>query len=70
MFGFDQGKRVIIADPDHPWYQCTGVVQGWQQMGILRKQGCRIRLDQGEGVPYNHECFADAHQMVLTSPKR
>lgn len=58
------GVRVRIVG-DHPWTGHTGTLVEVQKpsIGILPTMG-RVRLDEAEGVPHEHECFAESKNLA------
>lgn len=55
-----QGKHVKIIAKDHPWYDYTGRITGFEFFGD--KPGCVIKLDE---VP-DHKCTVfSGHDLKL-----
>lgn len=61
----DAPIRVRIRG-DHPWAGYTGIAIAVEKpsVGILPPM-VRVRLDEGQDCPYQHECFADRSNLVI-----
>lgn len=58
-----EGMKVVIVG-DHPWTGFRGTVQAIEKpsIGILPVMA-RVRLDDDQDCPYQHECYVSAKNM-------
>lgn len=60
------GQKVLILKP-HPWAGYHGTIQafGKPSIGILPSM-FRVKLDNGQDCPSDHECYAELNQLKAT----
>lgn len=58
-----QGDRVYIRGK-HPWADNIATVMAFEEVGLLRRNMYRLRLDSGQ------ECYADAAALQILKTTR